>query len=68
MGLTGDDLEEWRKQHRWAPNRLRHSRLTEVRKRYGIEAAQVVGGHSRAEVTEIYAERDLTKAAAVMAL
>jgi len=38
---------------------LRHSRGTEVRKIYGIEAAQVVLGHARADVTEVYAEKNL---------
>jgi integrase len=42
----------------WAPNRLRHSRATEVRKRFGLEAAQIALGHSRADVTQVYAERD----------
>lgn len=42
----------------WSPNRLRHSHATEVRKRFGLEAAQVALGHSRANVTEVYAERD----------
>lgn len=44
---------------RWAPNRLRHTSATEIRKRFGIEAAQVVCGHERAEVTQVYAERNL---------
>ena len=44
---------------RWAPNRLRHTSATEIRKRYGIEAAQVVCGHESADVTQIYAERNL---------
>ena len=43
----------------WFPNQLRHSKATEVRKHYGIEAAQVVLGHSRADVTQVYAERNL---------
>jgi integrase len=43
----------------WCPSRLRHSRGTEVRKRFGIEAAQVLLGHARADVTQIYAERNL---------
>jgi integrase len=42
----------------WHPHQLRHSRGTEVRKRYGVEAAQVALGHARMEVTEIYAERN----------
>ncbi len=49
----------------WSPNRLRHSFATEVRKSFGIEAAQVCLGHSQASTTEIYAERDFAKAANV---
>ena len=52
---------------RWSPNRLRHTAATEIRQRFGLEAAQVTLGHSRADVTQIYAERDMAKAAAVMA-
>ncbi|MEP6167120.1 MAG: site-specific integrase, partial [Rhodopirellula bahusiensis] len=44
---------------KWAPNRLRHTSATQVRREFGIEAAQVVCGHESAEVTQIYAERDL---------
>jgi integrase len=51
---------------RWSPNRLRHSAATEIRKRFGLEAAQVVLGHSAADVTQIYAERDMAKAAEVI--
>jgi integrase len=43
---------------RWAPNQLRHAFGTDVRRRFGLEAAQVVLGHSRADVTQVYAERD----------
>jgi len=42
----------------WAPNRLRHTRGSEVRKQYGLEAAQVYLGHARCDVTQVYAERD----------
>lgn len=49
---------EWVVRHRWSPNRLRHLRGTEVRKSYGIEGAQVTLGHSQADVTQVYAERD----------
>jgi integrase len=44
---------------RWHPNQLRHAYATEVRRLYGLEAAQVGLGHSRADVTQVYAERDL---------
>ncbi len=46
----------------WSPNRLRHTYATIIRKRYGLEAAQILLGHSKADVTQIYAERDLQKA------
>jgi len=44
---------------RWSPNRLRHTAATEVRRKFGLEAAQVILGHSQANVTQVYAERDL---------
>jgi integrase len=44
---------------KWCPLQLRHSRATEIRKMFGIEAAQVSLGHVRADVTEVYAERNL---------
>jgi site-specific recombinase XerC len=49
----------------WAPNRLRHSAGTEIRKRFGLEAAQVTLGHASADVTQVYAERDAKLAAEV---
>jgi len=36
-----------------------------VRRRFGLEAAQVSLGHAQAQVTEVYAERDLALAAKV---
>jgi integrase len=57
---------QWRDKHAWHPNQLRHSAATEIRKRFGLEAAQVTLGHAVADVTQIYAERDFQKAAHVM--
>ena len=51
---------------KWSPNQLRHSAGTTIRRQYGLEAAQVVLGHSRADVTQIYAQRDLEKAAQII--
>ena len=51
----------------WAPNQLRHTHATGVRKRFGLEAAQVQLGHSRADVTQVYAERNLDLALKVAA-
>jgi len=46
----------------WHPHQLRHNRGTEVRRKYGIEAAQVALGHARADVTQVYAEKNLEQA------
>ena len=42
----------------WHPNQLRHSKATEIRRQFGLEAAQVILGHAKADVTQTYAERD----------
>jgi integrase len=42
----------------WAPNQLRHAAATEIRAKFGLEAAQIALGHSRADVTQVYAERN----------
>ncbi len=42
----------------WHANQLRHSKATEVRHQFGLEAAQVILGHAKADVTQVYAERD----------
>jgi integrase len=51
----------------WHPNQLRHSFATAVRQRHSLEAAQVLLGHARADVTQVYAERDHALAARVAA-
>jgi len=56
------DVKAWQTANRWAPNQLRHTAATEIRRRFGLEAAQVILGHAEAKITEIYAERDATKA------
>jgi hypothetical protein len=53
------ELTQWHSDHRCSPNQLRHSAGTEIRKRFGLEAAQVVLGHASADVTQVCAERDL---------
>ncbi len=49
----------------WHPNQLRHSFATRVRRKHGLEAAQVLLGHANANVTQVYAERDMRLAAEV---
>lgn len=66
--LTDADREavkDWRRKHRWAPNQLRHTHGTDVRHRFGLEAAQVALGHERADVTQVYAEKNLALAVRV---
>ncbi len=46
----------------WHPNQLRHSAATQIRRDFGLEAAQIILGHSKADTTEIYAQRDAKKA------
>ena len=51
---------------RWFPNGLRHSAATDIRSHFGLEPTQTIVGHSTADVTQIYAERDLAKAISVV--
>jgi integrase len=61
-----DELQRWRKAHRWHPNQLRHTKATELRREFGLDAARAVLGHRSPQVTEVYAEIDVAKAAQVM--
>jgi integrase len=49
----------------WHPNQVRHSVATDVRRRFGLEAAGAALGHSRMSATEVYAQRDAALAARV---
>lgn len=42
----------------WFPSQLRHARGTEVREKFGLDAAQATLGQARVEVTQIYAMRN----------
>ncbi len=66
QGRLKELASEWRRERCWHPNQLRHTAATDIRAEFGIEAAQVLLGHSSANMTEIYAERDLMKAKAAM--
>ena len=60
-----DAVKAWQREHRWHPNQLRHSFATRVRKTHGLEAVQVSLGHSKADTTQIYAEKNEALAAEV---
>jgi integrase len=50
----------------WHPHQLRHTRATQVRARYGLDAARALLGHGSSQMTETYAERDLGVIRSVM--
>ena len=61
------DLARWQVEHRWHPHQIRHTVATEVRKRFGLDAADTVLGHRGLAVTQVYAERDAEAARHVAA-
>jgi integrase len=60
------EVRRWRLGHRWHPNQLRHTKATELRREFGLDAARAVLGHRSPQITEVYAEIDAAKAAQVM--
>jgi integrase len=50
----------------WHANQLRHSAATSIRREAGLDAARAVLGHRSPQITEVYAEIDVNKAAQVM--
>lgn len=61
------ELLAWRKEHRWHPHQLRHNAATNLRRDFGLEAAQVALGHASAQLTDaVYAERDRAKLIEIM--
>ncbi len=61
-----EEIRTWRKSHSWHPHQLRHNAATNLRKTFGLEAAQVVLGHRTLSVTEIYAEKNTEAAKRIM--
>jgi integrase len=43
---------------RFCPHRLRHTAATRLRAAHGLEVAQIMLGHAKADVTEIYAQKN----------
>lgn len=50
----------------FSANQMRHLRATEIRGKYGPDAARIVLGHHLPGVTNVYAEPDLERAAQIM--
>lgn len=61
-GATPEEARQWRKNKWWAPNRLRHTRATVLREKYGLDVAAAILGHSRVETTQIYARNSMENA------
>jgi integrase len=49
----------------WHPHQLRHTKATEIRREYGLDAARALLGQHGPQVTELYAELDQAKAVEV---
>jgi integrase len=49
----------------WCPLQLRHTAGTDARRIAGLDGAQVTLGHAKADVTQVYAERDAALAVRV---
>jgi integrase len=50
----------------WHPHMVRHTTATAVRARFGLETSQVLLGHAEADVTQLYAAVDATRAIEAM--
>ena len=65
---TRDSRRSWpsgRVSTAWHPHQIRHSAAEVVRETFGLEHAQHVLGHSKADVTQIYAKGNVQKAVEV---
>ncbi|MBI5764300.1 MAG: tyrosine-type recombinase/integrase [Planctomycetes bacterium] len=66
-GMLAKDIAAWQKDHRFHPHQLRHTAATQIRRKYGLEAAKCILGHSNIETTQIYAEVNQVQATRIMA-
>lgn len=68
--LEGEARSAWVRKHRetfhWHPHQLRHNAATSICREEGVEVARIILGHRHVQTTELYAEADFGKAAAVM--
>lgn len=51
----------------WSPNQLRHTRATDLREAFGIEAVSHVLGHAKPDMSLTYAKASEAKASEIMA-
>jgi len=62
----GYALEKLKLPH-WSPHWLRHTAASRFREEFGLESAQVLLGHSKADMTQLYAKKNHQAAVAVVA-
>lgn len=58
---------DWRREHCWSPNAIRHSFGTAARRMLGIDAARTALGHATLTATQIHAEQNIEAARGVAA-
>lgn len=51
----------------WSPNQIRHSFLSRMDQKFGLQIASISVGHASMETTQIYAEKNLAEASAAVA-
>ncbi len=56
------EIKEWRDAHRWHPHQLRHTKATEIRREFGLDAARATLGQKSLGMADEYAELDMGKA------
>jgi integrase len=61
-----EELKRWRRSHHWHPHQLRHTAATKIRREFGLDVARAILGHRSPQITELYAELDIGRAAEVM--
>jgi integrase len=61
------EIQAWKWEHSWHPHQLRHTRATELRRQFGLDAARTILGHRSPQVTEQYAELDVGRAVEIVA-
>jgi integrase len=60
------ELEEWRKEHRWSPNQLRHNAATYIVEHESLDVARAILGHRSIETTLRYVKVHDDRAVAAM--
>jgi integrase len=66
-GLNPAEAKQWQEEHNWHPHQLRHTAATNLRKQFGLDVAAIMLGHTRCDVTQVYAEVNHDRAKGIAA-